>query len=150
MAIFEWREQTLLFSTDPTLLDITWIHRFLSEESYWVPGIARDLVETMLAHSLCFGVYADGVQIGFARVVTDYVGVGYLADVFIVVERRGQGLSKRLMQFVLAHPQLQRLRRFMLATRDAHGLYAQFGFTALLAPDRFMERFNPEALLRTP
>ncbi len=148
MAIVEWREQALLFSTDPGLLDIDLIHRFLSEESYWVPGIARELVETGIANSLCFGVYVERTQIAFARVVTDYVGVGYLADVFVITERRGQGVSKRLMQFVLAHPQLQRLRRFMLATRDAHGLYAQFGFTTLAAPEWFMERFDADALLR--
>jgi GNAT superfamily N-acetyltransferase len=148
MAIVEWREQALLFSTDPALLDIDLIHRFLSEESYWVPGITRELVATGIANSLCFGVYSECAQIAFARVVTDYVGVGYLADVFVIAARRGQGISKRLMQFVLAHPQLQRLRRFMLATRDAHSLYAQFGFTALAAPDRFMERFDAEALLR--
>ncbi len=138
MAIVEWREQALLFSTDPALLDIDLIHRFLSEQSYWVPGIARELVATGIANSLCFGVYREGAQIAFGRVVTDYVGVGYLADVFVIAERRRQGISKRLMQFVLAHPQLQRLRRFMLATRDAHSLYAQFGFTTLAAPDRFM------------
>lgn len=97
MAIVEWREQALLFSTDPGLLDIDLIHRFLSEESYWVPGIARELVETGIANSLCFGVYVDTAQIAFARVVTDYVGVGYLADVFVITARRGQGVSKRLI-----------------------------------------------------
>jgi GNAT superfamily N-acetyltransferase len=97
---------------------------------------------------LCFGAYADGRQVGFARVVTDYAGFGYLADVFVLPGWRGRGIGKRLMRFVLAHPQLQTLRRFLLATRDAHGLYAEFGFAALTSPDRFMERYDPDALSR--
>ncbi len=148
MGIIEKQEGTLLFSTDPRLLDIDLIHAFLSGESYWVPGIRRDKLETAIAHSLCFAVYDGGRQVAFARVVTDRVGFAYLADVFVIPERRGEGLAKRLMAFVLEHPDLQGLRRFALATRDAHGLYAQFGFRPLTAPERWMERFDGEALSR--
>lgn len=144
----EFREGGLLFSTDRARLDVGRIHAFLSGESYWVRGIHRELVERSLAHSICFGVYDDGGQLGFARVVTDHVGFAYLADVFVVPEARGQGLGKKLVAFVLAHPDLQRVRRFMLATRDAHGLYASYGFSPLASAERFMERYDPDALSR--
>lgn len=145
---YEFREGGLLFSTDRTRLDVDRTHAFLSGESYWVRGIHRELVERSLANSICFGVYGDGRQLGFARVVTDHVGFAYLADVFVVPEARGQGLGKKLVAFVLAHPDLQRVRRFLLATRDAHGLYAHYGFAPLAAAERFMERYDPEALSR--
>lgn len=137
-----------LFSTDRARLDIDLIHAFLSEESYWVRGIHRELVERSIAGSICFGVYADGRQLGFARVVTDGAGFAYLADVFVVRSARGRGLGKRLVEFVMAHPDLQRIRRFLLATQDAHGLYAQYGFAPLAAPERFMERYDADALSR--
>jgi N-acetylglutamate synthase-like GNAT family acetyltransferase len=148
MMTCELADGGLLFSTDKARLDIGTIHRFISEESYWTPGIARELVERAIANSLCFGVYAGGAQIAFARVVTDFVGFAYLADVFVLGEWRGRGVGKRLMRFVFDHPQLQNLRRFMLATRDAHSLYAGFGFTPLSSPQRFMERFDADALSR--
>ena len=135
-------------STDKARLDIDLIHDFLSRESYWVPGIARAKVEATIAHSLCFAAYADGRQIAYARVITDQVGFAYLADVFVIPERRGSGLSKQLMRFLMDHPALQTLRRFMLATRDAQGLYGQFGFTPLSAPGNWMERYDPGALSR--
>lgn len=113
-----------------------------------MPRIRRELVEKAIAHSLCFGVYEDAAQIGFARVATDYVGFAWLADVFVLPSQCGRGISKRLMRFVLDHPDLQTLRRFMLATRDAHGLYQKFGFTPLTHPDRYMERYDPDALSR--
>lgn len=141
-------EDELLFSTDRARLDIDLIHAFLSRESYWVPGIRRELVERSIANSLCFGVYADARQLGFARVVTDGVGFAYLADVFVVADARGRGLGKRLIAFVMQHPDLQRVRRFMLATRDAHDLYAKYGFTALEHPERFMQRYDADALSR--
>jgi GNAT superfamily N-acetyltransferase len=137
-----------LFSTDRAQLDIELIHAFLSRESYWVRGIRRELVERAIANSICFGVYADGRQLGFARVVSDGAGFAYLADVFVVRSARGRGLGKRLVEFVMAHPDLQRIRRFLLATQDAHGLYAQFGFAPLTAPERFMERYDADALSR--
>jgi GNAT superfamily N-acetyltransferase len=148
MAIFAQQEGSLLFSTDRQRLDIAAIHRFLAEHSYWVPGIRREAVVTSIENSLCFGVYENEQQLGFARVVTDYVGFAYLADVFILPERRSHGLGKRLMQFVFAHPALQNMRRFMLATRDAHELYRQYDFVPLAHPERFMERYDPDALSR--
>ncbi len=144
----ERRDGDVLFSTDPALLDIAAIHDFLSTESYWVPGIHRALVEQSVRHSLCFGVHEGVRQIGFARVVTDRVGFAYLADVYIVRDLRGRGLGKRLLAFVMAHPDLQRVRRFMLATRDAHALYAAEGFAPLADPERFMERYDADALSR--
>ena len=139
-----------LISTDPAKLDLHLIHQFLSEHSYWARGIPRDVVARSIANSLCFGVYGgenatpipDWCQVGFARVATDRATFAYLADVFILPEHRGQGLSKRLMEAILAHPDLQGLRRWMLATADAHELYRRYGFTALSHPDRFMQRHN--------
>lgn len=130
-------------STDRERLDLTTIHGFLTT-SYWAPGIPRALVERALANSLCFGLYHGPEQVGFARVVTDQATFGYLADVFVLPEHRGQGLSKWLLEVVFGHPDLQGLRRFMLATRDAHGLYRQFGFTGLGHPERLMEIVRPE------
>jgi GNAT superfamily N-acetyltransferase len=141
-----------LISADPTKLDLDLIHKFLSEHSYWARGIPREVVARSIANSLCFGVYSvpnttpklDWCHVGFARVTTDRATFAYLADVFILPEHRGQGLSKRLMQAVLAHPDLQGLRRWMLATADAHELYRKFGFAALSRPDRFMQCHNPD------
>jgi GNAT superfamily N-acetyltransferase len=130
-------------TTDKTDLDITLIHHFLSEESTWARNIPRSLVEKAIAHSLCFGGYLDGAQIAFARVVTDCATFANLVDVFVLTAYRGKGYSKALVAAVLAHPDLQGLRRFTLATFDAHGLYAQFGFTAPRAPHSLMERYFP-------
>jgi GNAT superfamily N-acetyltransferase len=148
MGSVDQQEDDIVFSCDPARLDVDLIHDFLSRESYWVPNIHRKHVETAIANSLCFGMYEGAGQIGFARVVSDHAGFAYLADVFVLPAHRGRGLSKRLMQFILAHPDLQHVRRFLLATSDAHGLYAQFGFAPLAAPDRFMERFDADALSR--
>ena len=130
-------------SSDPGELDIPLIHRFLSEQSSWATGLPRATLERAIAHSLCFGGYLDGRQIAFARVITDYATFGNLVDVFVLPEHRGQGYSKRLIQAVMEHPNLQGLRRFTLATGDAHGLYAQFGFTPPLRPASLMERYCP-------
>jgi len=146
MTTHEVADGELQFSTDRSRLDVAAIHRFISDESYWTPGIARELVERAIANSLCFGAYANGAQIGFARVVTDYVGFAYLADVYVVRDWRARGIGQRLMDFVFAHPQLQNMRRFLLATRDAHALYARHGFTPLSSPQNFMERYDPDAL----
>ncbi len=135
-----------LISCDRALLNIPLIHEYLTT-SYWSSGIPRAVVERAIEHSLCFGVYCDSRQVGFARVITDQATFAYLADVFILEPHRGQGLSKRLMTDISAHPSLQGLRRFVLATRDAHGLYAQFGFTPLADPSRLMERFCPDVYL---
>ena len=133
--------------TDRDRLDVEAIHAFLAG-SYWARGIPLETVRRAIANSLCFGLYEDGRQLGFARVTTDYATFAYLADVFVLEPRRGEGLGRRLMAAVLAHPRLQGLRRWMLATRDAHALYAQAGFTALAAPDRFMERHDPDVYTR--
>jgi GNAT superfamily N-acetyltransferase len=130
-------------STDPDRLDVNMIHHWLAEESYWAQGIPRELVERAVGNSLCFGVYLGETQVGFARVVTDRTTHAWLADVFIDEAYRGRGYGKALVAAVLAHPELDGLRRFMLATRDAHGLYAQYGFTPV-PPDRFMERRQPD------
>lgn len=140
----------LQVSTDKDRLDIGLIHRFLTAEAYWSRGIPRATVEQAIAGSLCFGGYLDGCQVAFARVVTDGATFGYLADVFVLPEHRGQGHSKALMAEVMAHPQLQGLRRFSLATSDAHGLYAGFGFTAPARPQNLMEKLDPDVYMRTP
>jgi len=129
-------------SADKHRLDVATIHEYLTQ-SYWSPGIPRAIVERAIEGSLCFGVFFQGRQVGFARVVTDSATFAYLADVFILEPHRGKGLSKRLMQFIFAHPNLQGLRRFMLATKDAHGLYEQFGFTELSHPKHLMELHRP-------
>lgn len=124
-------------------MDFSTIHQFLSS-SYWAKGIPKELMQTALENSLCFGVFADsGGQVGFARVVTDYATFGYLADVFILDGHRGKGLSKWLMKVIFSHPNLQNFRRFTLATRDAHGLYRKFGFKELAHPESFMENWAP-------
>jgi GNAT superfamily N-acetyltransferase len=144
-----------LISTNPEWLDLDVIHTFLSEHSYWAHGIPRDVVARSISHSVCFGVYAispsnlDRRQIGFARVTTDRATFAYLGDVFILPEHRGRGLSKRLMEAILAHPDLQGLRRWMLATADAHELYTKFGFGLLSHPERFMQRHDPDVYKRT-
>ena len=125
-------------STDPSRLQLDAIHAYLTR-SYWSPGIPRDVVARAIAHSMCFGLYQGESQVGFARVVTDKASFAYLADVYVLEAHRGQGLSKRLVGEILAHPDLQRLRRFLLATADAHGLYSQFGFNALARPQNMME-----------
>jgi len=126
-------------STDAHRLNIAAIHNFLAEESYWSPGIPRSTVERAIQNSLCFGVYFRTEQVGFARVVTDRATFALLADVFILSKHRGKGLSKRLMRCVVEHEDLQGLRRLLLLTSDAHGLYRQFGFKELGDPSRFME-----------
>jgi GNAT superfamily N-acetyltransferase len=128
--------------TDPMRLDVALVHRFLAD-SYWARGIPRATVEAAIRGSLCFGLYEHGAQVGFARLITDRATFAYLADVFVLESHRGRGLAKVLMEALVAHPEMQGLRRWVLATRDAHALYAQYGFRPLAAPDRFMERHDP-------
>lgn len=130
-------------STDRSRLDVALIHNFL-RSSYWAQGIPRAVVERSIKHSLCFGAFLDGRQVGFARVITDFAIFAYVADVFVVPEHRGRGLSKLLMRAILEHPEVQGLRRFLLATRDAHKLYAQFGFQPLSHPEYFMTVHHPD------
>ena len=131
-------------SSEPARLDMDVVHGYLSEQSTWAVGMPRALLERAVANSLCFGGYLDGRQIAFARVVSDRATFANLVDVFVLPAYRGHGYSKALMAAVLAHPELQGLRRFMLATADAHGLYAQFGFTPPLRPASLMERYFPD------
>lgn len=126
------------FSTDKSELDIKVIHDFLSN-SYWAQNIPLEIVQRSIENALCFGVYFQNKQVGFARVISDYATFAYLGDVFILEEHRGRTLSKELMRHVMAHPQLQGLRAFYLRTRDAHGLYKYFGFTQVKNPENFME-----------
>jgi N-acetylglutamate synthase-like GNAT family acetyltransferase len=143
MDHIEHRRGNFVVSTDSARLDLDVIHGFLTR-SYWAEGIPRETVERSIAKSLCFGVYEGERQVGFARVITDYATFAYLADVFIVESHRARGLSKFLMECIVKHPELQGLRRWMLATRDAHDLYAKFGFQPIAKADRFMELHNPE------
>ena len=132
-------------STDRAELDLERVHRFLSTEAYWSRGIPRETVERAIAGSLCFGGYVEGAgQVAFARAITDGATFAYLADVFVLPEHRGLGYSKQLVAAIMAHPQLQGLRRFMLATSDAHGLYGYYGFTAPAHPQTLMEVLRPD------
>ena len=139
----EWQHDGFTVSTDPARLDVSAIHASLSA-SYWAKGIPRDVLERAITHSLPFGIYEGVRQVGFARMVTDRATVGYLADVYVLEEFRGRGLSRFLMRCVLEHPELQGFRRSFLVTRDAHGLYAKFGFTPLAAPERWLEKSTPD------
>ena len=127
-----------IISTDKTKLDVEVIHHYLCRESYWAKNIPVSVVEKSIEGSFCFGIYHHSEQVGFARVITDHATFAYLADVFVIEEYRGKGLSKWLMGTIMNHPDLQGLRRWLLATRDAHGLYARFGFTPLDKPERIM------------
>jgi len=140
----------LQVSTDKDRLDIGLIHRFLATEAYWSRNIPRATVERAIAGSLCFGGYLDGQQVAFARVVTDGATFGYLADVFVLPEHRGRGHAKTLVTAVMAHPELQGLRRFSLATSDAHGLYAAFGFAPPARPETLMEKLEPDVYGKVP
>ena len=140
-----WRRGRFEISTARDRLDLNVIHDFLSRSSYWAVGRSRDLVARSIEHSLPFGLYLDDRLIGFARVVTDYATFAWLADVFVLEEFRGQGLSKWLVEVILNHPALSSLRRWVLATRDAHDLYRRFGFTELEQPTAWMERLDAHA-----
>jgi GNAT superfamily N-acetyltransferase len=143
-AVFEVHRGEFVISTDRARLDLDVIHGFLTN-CYWAKGIPRDVVARSIEHSLCFGVYdGSGAQVGFARVISDFATVAYVGDVFVLESHRGRGLSKWLMECMMQHPALQGLRRWILLTRDAHGLYAQFGFTPLAVPDRYMELHNAD------
>lgn len=145
-----WTRGDYQLTTDLSRIDAAAVHRYLSEESYWARGIPYEIVERSMQHSLCFAILCDGQTVGFARVTSDRATVAYLGDVFVLPAHRGKGLSKWLVSCISAHPALQGLRRWMLATADAHGLYAQFGFTAMKAPERWMERHDPAIYLRQP
>ena len=138
-----WERDGYLISTDRSRLNIDLIHDFLSKTSYWAIERARDVVQRSIDNSLSFGVYKGNDQVGFARVVTDYATFAWIADVFVLPEHRGHGLSKWLMDVMLSHSQLQGFRRWVLATKDAQELYERFGFIPLHRPERWMERPDP-------
>ena len=138
-----WERDGYVISTDRSRLNIELIHDFLSKTSYWAIDRARDVVRRSIDHSLSFGVYKGSDQVGFARVVTDYATFAWIADVFVLPEHRGHGLSKWLMDVMLSHSQLQGFRRWVLATKDAHALYERYGFIPLHRPERWMERPDP-------
>lgn len=145
----EWTRGALTISTNQDRLDREAIHEFL-RNSYWARGISRTVVDESIENALCFGLYEGGKQVGFARVITDFATFAYLSDVFVIESHRGLGLSKWLMEVIMGHPQLQSLRRWMLATRDAHGLYEQFGFRSPSNPERLMEIVDMDVYLRKP
>ena len=131
-------------STDPSLLDLALIQRYLAEDSYWAKGVPMDVVKRSVEGSLCLGLYdADDAQVGFSRVITDRATFAYLCDVFVLPEHRGQGLGVWLTDCVLAHPDLQGLRRFLLTTQTAHGVYEKSGFIRVPFPERFMVIDHP-------
>lgn len=140
-----WTRENFIISTDKTRLNIAYIHNYLSIQSYWAENIPLYVVQKSIEGSICFGIYSQDNQIGFARVITDNACFAYLADVFVDAEFRGKGLSKWLLEVILSHPDLQGLRRFLLATRDAHGLYEQFGFSVLSFPEKWMHIHSPDA-----
>jgi len=146
--ITEHRKGEFVISTDRDRLDQDIVHSFLTE-SYWAKGIPREAVVRSIENSLCFGVYGDGKQVGFARVISDYATYAYIADVFVLESYRRHGLGKWLMQCIMRHPWLQGLRRWSLVTGDAHGLYTQFGFTALKTPEKYMELHDAEVYQRS-
>jgi GNAT superfamily N-acetyltransferase len=142
-GIVEDRRGEFVISTDPVRLNLEMIYEFLTN-CYWAKGIPREVVARSIKHSLCFGVYdGNGAQVGFARVISDFATIAYLGDVFVLETHRGHGLSKWMMECIMQHPALQGLRRWILLTRDAHGLYSQFGFAQIAAPERYMELHNP-------
>lgn len=158
-APLRWHRDAFTVDTDPARVDLDVVHGFLST-SYWAEGVPRDVVARSIAGARDFGIYhdggapgaaadrPDGAQVGFARVVTDRATFAYLADVFVLEAFRGRGLSKWLMECIVAHPDLQGLRRWVLLTRDAHGLYRQFGFTDIGNPERWMHRWDREVYRR--
>jgi len=133
-----WEGETLV-SCDRSKLDVERVHAFLTN-AYWSEGVSRETIDRGIENSIPFGLYLEGEQVGFARVISDRASYAYLADVYIEEPHRGKGLSKLLMRAVMAHPELQGLRRWILGTRDAHGLYRQFGFTEMQRPERWMEK----------
>ncbi len=137
-GMMSWQKDEFAISTDPARIDLKRVHAFLSQ-AYWCAGIPIEVVKKSIDGSLPFGIYRGGEQIGFARVITDYATIAYLGDVYVEPEWRGRGLSKWLMECILAHPELQGLRRFCLLTKDAQGLYAKFGFKNRENPTHYME-----------
>jgi GNAT superfamily N-acetyltransferase len=142
-----WERTPYRMTDDPNAVDLAVVHGFLTT-SYWSPGVPMDTVARSIANSLPFSVFLETRQVGFARAVTDRATFAYLADVFVVEDQRGRGLGAWLVETVLAHPELQGLRRWLLITRDAHALYRKFGFTPVTDTSRFMTRHDPDVYTR--
>lgn len=139
----QWQRENWMVSTDKSRLDMEFIHDYLCNQSYWAQGRPRDVVEKSVEHSLCFGVFDGKQQVGFARVVTDYVTFAWLCDVFVASDQQGHGLGKWLIECVVAHPDMQVVKYIMLATRDAHKLYRRYGkFEALRVPEKWMLHYR--------
>lgn len=147
-SVHAWTRDEYEITTDRARIDVDAVHRYLSLESYWAKGIPRDVLERSIKYSMCFVIMHQGALAGFARVSSDRATMAYLGDVFVLAEHRGKGLSKWLMECITAHPELQGLRRWMLLTADAHGLYLQNGFKALKWPERWMEKHDPDVYAR--
>jgi GNAT superfamily N-acetyltransferase len=141
--IIEHRRGEFLISTDRARIDLDVVFTFLTN-CYWCKGIPKETVARSIQHSLCFGIYEGSAQFGFARVISDFATIAYIGDVFILESHRGRGLSKWMMECIVAHPLLRNLRRWMLVTRDGHGLYSKFGFTPLKSPGNYMELHRPD------
>lgn len=144
ISTMEYQNKNYQISNDKSKINIELVHNYLCYHSYWAEGIPADVVQRSIENSLCFAMYKEDEQVGFARVISDFATYAYLADLFIVPEERSKGLSKWLMRVIMDHPQLKGLRRFVLATKDAHGLYAQFGFTGYPNPERIMTIGYPD------
>src|SRR5438045_2675304 len=138
-----WAKGDFEISTDPARIDVDLVHEFLTS-SYWAQGIPVETVQRSIENSISFGIYHGGQQVGFARIISDLATFAYLADVFVLPTHRGRGLSRWLMECIVGHPDLQGLRRWMLGTQDAHGLYAKYGFTAVQSPEIWMEMHRPD------
>ena len=145
--ITEWQRGDYRISTEKSRLNLDVIHKFL-DSSYWAPGRSVETIQRSIENSISFGIYKGHEQIGFARVITDYATFAWIADVFVLEQHRGQGLSKWLMEVIITHPELQGFRRWVLATKDAHELYRKFGFHELRLPERWMERHDPNTTER--
>ncbi|MGJ8669850.1 MAG: GNAT family N-acetyltransferase [Oceanococcus sp.] len=143
----EWNKGKFTVSCDPDKQNLEVIHRFLNQ-SYWAKGISKQTVKKSLDGALCFALLHERKQVGFARVISDFATIAYLGDIFVLPDHRGQGLSKWLMECVSSHPDLQGLRRWILATANAHGLYEKYGFSTLKKPEIFMERHNPDVYIQ--
>ncbi len=140
----EYSQGEFVISTDPSRLDLRWIHGYLTNEAYWAKGIQFEVFLKSVTNSRCYGVYHGSAQVGFGRVISDFATLAYLADVFIAEKYRGQGLGKWLVGSIMTDPELRNLRRWMLLTLDAHGLYEQYGFESVIHPENVMEKVFKE------
>ncbi len=152
MQTQQWVEGNFLITTDPHRVDVEVVYEFLSKQTYWARDIPRAVLEKSVRNALCFSIWSTAedaaAQVGFARVISDFATTAYIGDVFVLPSFRGRGLSKWLMSCILAHPELQGLRRWILVTSDAHGLYSQFGFKPLARAQTYMERHDPQVYAR--